>query len=121
MLDQQDKEDLQIILQKMYPTVPDFRNHEPTVATMEEFLKALDANLFCHRAMTELSAGLVTGLAGRLYTGRNKRAIRQILKKIRESFEEKGLYFYICNQAVKLKMRTRFTLSLDGALSSAPL
>lgn len=44
MLDQQDKEDLQVILQKMYPTVPDFKIHEPTVATVEEFLKALDEN-----------------------------------------------------------------------------
>ncbi len=114
MLEQQDKEDLKFILQRMYPDIADFKEQDPTSQTMEIYLRALKGNLFCNNAVAELATGLATGPAGRLYRGPMKRTVRQILKKIRNSYREKGLNFFICNQVVKLKYRSPLTLSLEG-------
>ena len=114
MLDQQDREDLQFILQQMYPNVIDFEEKEPTTHTMEIYLRALKGNLFCNKAMTDLTTGLVAGPAGRLYRGPMKKLVRQILKKVRDQYREKEMSFYICDQVVKLKYRSPLTLSLEG-------
>lgn len=114
MLDQEDLENLQFILKQMYPDIKEFENKEPTIRTMEIYLRALKGNLFCHQAMTELTTGLVAGPGGYLYRGPMKRLVRKILKKVRDQYREKGLNFYICNQAVKLKYRSSLTLSLKG-------
>lgn len=114
MLEQQDKEDLKFILQQMYPDVVAFEAQDPTVQTMEIYLRALNGNLFCNNAVTELATGLVAGPGGRLYRGPMKRTVRQILRKIRDGYREKGLNFLICNQVVKLKYRSPLTLSLEG-------
>lgn len=114
MISKEDKEDLKFILIKMYPGVEDFERHDPTAQTLEIYLQALISNLFCSRAITELATGLVAGPAGRLYTGRNKAAIRYILKKVRDNFDGNSINFYICNQVIRLKIRTNLTLSLEG-------
>lgn len=114
MLEQQDKEDLQYILQHMYPDATAFETQAPTVQTMEIFLHALKSNLFCNNAVTELATGLIAGPGGRLYRGPMKRTVRKILKKVRDAHRERGLSFMICNQIVKLKYRSPLTLSLEG-------
>ncbi|WP_370060243.1 hypothetical protein [Neptunomonas phycophila] len=112
-LDIEDKDSLQEILILMYPEVPDFKNRKPTAYTMEVFLQTLKASTFCNNLMTELTVGLVTGPAGRLYRGPMKPLVKKILKEVRKHYTEKTLKFMLCEKVLKLKSRWALQSSLE--------
>lgn len=58
MLEQEDKEDLQYLLIKLFPEQDVFKNYEPTERTLELYIKALKANMFCNMAVTYLATEL---------------------------------------------------------------
>jgi hypothetical protein len=54
-LDKEDQENLQFILQKMYPESSAFKENKPSIETLKFYMQALKANTFCNKAMAVVS------------------------------------------------------------------
>lgn len=113
-LDKEDQENLQFILQKMYPESKNFKKYQPTVNTLSLYIQAVGANAFCNKAMTELTTELVSASINQIYRGKFKKVVKKVLKEIKEHYNKNNLHFFICDQYVKYKYKTPLVTSLQG-------
>lgn len=81
-LDEQDRENLKFILQTMYPNDRVFVEYEPNVSTLEVYVAAVKGNLFCNKAMTQLTTELAAAAAGGIYRGKGRNVVKEFLKKL---------------------------------------
>jgi uncharacterized FAD-dependent dehydrogenase len=114
VLDEEDKENLKFILQRMYPDSEKFKKYDPTVRTLEVYVQAIKANLFCNIAMTKLTTELVRATVRHIYTGKYKKIIKKILKIMKDHNEDDNLHFFVCNIAVKYKYKGPLIITLEG-------
>ncbi|GGB21612.1 hypothetical protein [Agarivorans gilvus] len=113
-LDQDDRENLQYILTQMFPESKTFKQHAPTVRTLEVYIQAVRANKFCNNAMTHLTTELLATPASQLYRGKMKAVVKKAIKEIKNKHQNTGLSFFICEQAVKLRYKSPLAITLDG-------
>jgi hypothetical protein len=113
-LDKEDQENLQFILQKMYPESKNFKELLPTVKTLELYMQAVSANNFCNKAMTQLTTELLSASVSQIYKGRLKQVVKKVLKEIKGHYQKNNFNFFICNQVVKYKYKSPLVISLHG-------
>jgi len=112
-LDKEDQENLQFILQKMFPESSAFKENKPSIETLRVYMQALKANTFCNKAMTELTTELATATVKHVYRGKFKKVVNKVLKEIKGHYKENNLNFFICNQVVKYKYKSPLVNSLQ--------